>query len=134
MHCPYPFLYRPVNPYLIIIDSGDIMLNVKLQAAGGGGDPMFFVTLILMFGIFWFFIIRPQNKKMREHQEKLQAITRGDTVVTQGGLVGKVVKAQDDELTIELGEGVRVKAKRMMMADVVGKPAPANDQGKAAKK
>lgn len=111
------------------------MFNIKLQAQpAGGGDMGFLIMMILMFGIFWFFLIRPQNKRMREHQEKLKNIVRGDTVVTGGGLIGKVLKAQDDELTIQLADGVKVKARRMMMADVVGKPAPANDRPEKDKK
>ena len=103
------------------------------QAAGapGGGDLLgLFLPLLLIMGVFWFFIIRPQQKKMKEHQEMLKNVRRGDTVVTAGGLVGKVVKATDDELTVELADGVRVKVRRPYIAEVVvkGQPVSANDK------
>ena len=104
------------------------------QAAGapGGGDLLsLFLPLLLIMGVFWFFIIRPQQKKMKEHQEMLKNVRRGDTVVTAGGLVGKVVKVNnDDELTVELADGVRVKVRRPYIAEVVvkGQPVSANDK------
>ncbi len=103
------------------------------QAAGGpgGGDLLsLFLPLLLIMGVFWFFIIRPQQKKIREHQEMLKNIRRGDTIVTNGGLVGKVVKVNDEELTVELAEGVRVKVRRPYIAEVVvkGQPVTANEK------
>ncbi len=103
------------------------------QAAGapGGGDLLsLFLPLLLIMGVFWFFIIRPQQKKIRQHQEMLKNIRRGDTVVTSGGLVGRVVKVHDDELTVELAEDVRVKVRRPYIAEVVvkGQPVAANEK------
>ncbi len=98
------------------------------QAAGapGGGD---------LLGVFWFFIIRPQQKKIKEHQELLKNIRRGDTIVTSGGLIGKVVKVNGDDLTVELAEDVRVKVRRPYVAEVVvkGQPVAANDGDKGKK-
>lgn len=90
------------------------------------GQLLFFVPLIL---IFYFLLIRPQQQQRKRHQEMIAAIKRGDMVVTSGGLIGKVTKAADDELTVELAEGVRVRVRRAYISDVPEKSAPvaAND-------
>lgn len=67
---------------------------------------------------------------MKRHQAMLGEIQRGDQIITNGGIVGKVTKATDDELTLEIAQGVKVRVKRAMIADVVGKPEPANDRAK----
>ena len=87
---------------------------------------LLFVPLIL---IFYFLIIRPQSQQRKQHQAMIDAVRRGDTVVTSGGLIGKVTKVADQELTVELAEGVRVRIMRRMVADVRGKGqlVPAND-------
>ncbi len=95
-------------------------------AAPGGGDILFqLLPFVLIFVIMWFLIIRPQQKRAKEHQEKINAIRRGDTVVLSGGLVGKVTKATDDpEIELEIADGVRVKAIKGMVADVRAKGEP----------
>lgn len=87
---------------------------------------LLFVPLIL---IFYFLIIRPQSQQRKQHQAMIDAVRRGDTVVTSGGLIGKVTKVADQELTVELAEGVRVRIMRRMVVDVRGKGqlVPAND-------
>lgn len=97
-------------------------------ASGSGliGQLIFFVPLIL---IFYFLLIRPANQRQKKHKAMIEAIARGDTVITSGGLIGKVVKVTDQEISVDLAEGVRVRVVRSMIADVRGKnePAPAND-------
>ncbi len=96
-------------------------------AAPGGGDLIsMFLPLVLIMGVFWFFLIRPQQKKMKEHQAMLANIRRGDTVVTTGGLIGKVTRVNDDELTVELAEGFRVRIKKGYIAEVRVKGQPAD--------
>ena len=102
--------------------------------AAGAGNPggdliSMFLPLVLIMGVFWFLLIRPQQKKMKEHQAMLANLRRGDSVVTSGGLIGKVAKVADDEATVELAEGVKVKVKKNYIAEVrvKGQPAPAND-------
>ncbi len=98
------------------------------SAAPAGGDLIsMFLPLVLIMGVFWFLLIRPQQKKMKEHQAMLANLRRGDSVVTSGGLIGKVTKVADDEVTVELAEGVRVKVKKSYIADVRVKGQPAND-------
>lgn len=85
-----------------------------------------FVPLILIFAIMYFLLIRPQQKKVKEHQAMVTALRRGDQVVTQGGLVGKVVKVKDDgELEVEIAEGVKVRVIQNTIATVVSKTEPA---------
>lgn len=106
------------------------------QAAPGAFDYFgsFMVPMILIIAIMYFFMIRPQQKRHREHQAMVAAIRRGDTVVTTGGLIGKVTKADDDELQVELAENVRVRVMRGSISEVRGKgePAPAQKSKAAA--
>lgn len=104
------------------------------QAAGApaGGGAMDIVTslmpILLLVVIFWLLIFRPQQKRMKAQQAMLAAIMRGDTVVTTGGIVGKVTKAVDGEdLEVEIAQGTRVKVVRTMIADVRSKSTPVND-------
>jgi len=85
-----------------------------------------FVPLILIFGIMYFLLIRPQQKKVKEHQAMVAALRRGDQVVTQGGMIGKVVKVKDDgELELEIADGVKVRVIQNTIATVVSKTEPA---------
>ena len=91
------------------------------------------IFMLLMFAVFWFILIRPQVKKQKEHAAMLDALKKGDTVVTRGGMVGKVSGISDQVLTIELQEKVRV---RVLRSYVDGKYDPAklagNKDGKKA--
>ncbi len=85
-----------------------------------------FVPLILIFAIMYFLLIRPQQKRVKEHQAMVKALRRGDQVVTQGGVIGKVSKVKDDnELEIEIAEGVRIRVVRNTIAQVLSKTEPA---------
>lgn len=100
-----------------------------MQMAPAGGAAAQFIPLVLIFVIFYVFLIMPQQRRMKAHKAMLEAIVRGDTVVTNGGLIGKVKKVADDELSIDLG-GQDVKVVRSMIADVRTKTVPANDTKK----
>ncbi|WP_296417316.1 preprotein translocase subunit YajC [Pseudooctadecabacter sp.] len=85
-----------------------------------------FIPLILIFAIMYFLLIRPQQKKLQQHQAMVAALRRGDQVVTQGGLIGKVSKVVDDgEVIVELGEGMKVRVVRSTIAQVLNKTEPA---------
>ncbi len=85
-----------------------------------------FVPLILIFAIMYFLLIRPQQKKVKEHQAMVSALRRGDQVVTQGGIVGKVAKVKDDgELELEIADGVKVRVIQSTIATVISKTEPA---------
>ena len=100
-------------------------------AAPGGGVTdllMQFAPILLLVVIFWLLIFRPQQKRMKAQQAMLSAIARGDTVVTTGGLVGKVTKAVDGEdLEVEIAQGTRVRIARSGVTDVRSKSTPVND-------
>ncbi|KPP87184.1 MAG: preprotein translocase subunit YajC [Rhodobacteraceae bacterium HLUCCA08] len=84
-----------------------------------------FVPLILIFAIMYFLLIRPQQKKMKEHQAMVAALRRGDQVITQGGLFGKVTKVKDDsEVEVEIADGVKVRVVRSTIVQVVTKTEP----------
>ena len=85
-----------------------------------------FVPLLLIFGIMYFLLIRPQQKKMKEHAAMVAALRRGDQVVTQGGVIGKVVKVKDDgEVEVEIADGVKIRVVQSTIATVVSKTEPA---------
>lgn len=107
------------------------------QAAGaaapaGALDPSGIIVqlapILILVVIFWLLIFRPQQKKLKEQRAMLSAITRGDTVVTTGGIVGKVTKAvEGEDLEVEIAQGVKVKLVRGMVTDVRSKGTPVND-------
>lgn len=117
------------------------------QAAPGGAagllsSPLF--LLVPMFAIMYFLVIRPQQKRAKQHREMVAALRRGDTVVTSGGMIGKVARVADDEILVELAENVRVRVLRNTISEVRGKtepvaaepedkPKPAARKGRAAK-
>ncbi len=88
-------------------------------AAGGGSFLIQLLPFIMILLIMYFLIIRPQQKRLKDHREMIASIRRNDTVVTAGGMIGKVYKlVGDDELLVELAEGVRVRVVRSTVAEV----------------
>ncbi|WP_417524195.1 preprotein translocase subunit YajC [Marinovum sp.] len=87
-----------------------------------------FIPLILIFAIMYFLLIRPQQKKMKQHQNMVSALRRGDQVVTQGGLIGKVTKVKEEgnEIEVEIADGVKVRVVQNTIAQVLNKTEPAN--------
>lgn len=100
-------------------------------AAPGGADMLIqFLPFVLIFVIMYFLIIRPQRQKAKQHQELIANVRRGDTVVTSGGLIGKVAKVVDEkELLLELAENVRVRVVRGMISEVRAKGEPVKEEG-----
>jgi len=87
-----------------------------------------FMPLILIIVIMYFLILRPQQQRMKRHQEMVKALRRGDSVVTNGGLVGKVTKVVDEEqIEVEIADGVRVRQLRSMVSEVRAKSEPVKD-------
>jgi len=99
------------------------------QAAGaptGGILNSMLIPMILVFGIMWFFLIRPQQKKLKEDEAMRNALRRGDQVLTQGGLIGKVTKVKDDgELEVEIAQGVKARMTKAAIVQVMSKTEPA---------
>lgn len=103
------------------------------QGAPAGFNPAMLVPYAAIFVIFYFLLIRPQQKRAREHRATIEAVQRGDEVVTGGGLIGKVTRVIDTEVEVELGPNLRVRAVRSSLSSVNAraKLAAANDGGKA---
>ena len=98
------------------------------QAAAGGANAgtafAQFIPLILIFAIMYFLMIRPQQKRVKQHREMVAALKKGDQVVTQGGIIGKVASVRDEELEVEIATGVRVRVVRGTVSQVLNKTEP----------
>jgi len=106
-----------------------MLFATPAYAQAAGGSPMAgiggFVPIILIFAIMYFLMIRPQQKKLKEHKAMVSALRRGDQVVTQGGLIGKVLKVKDDnELEVEIATGVKVRVVQSTIVQVLSKTEP----------
>ncbi|MDE0800682.1 MAG: preprotein translocase subunit YajC [Rhodospirillaceae bacterium] len=97
-------------------------------ATGFGSSFSAFIPIILIFVVFYFLLIRPQQKKMKDHQAMLNSIRRGDKVVTNGGIIGTVTKVieEERELQVEIAQDVRIRVKQDMLSSVLTKTEPAN--------
>lgn len=95
-----------------------------MGTTGGGGDPsstfLGLMPLILMFAIFYFLLIRPQQKRAKEHKAMLEAVKRGDDVVTSGGVHGKVTGITDEVLTLEVAPNIKIRVQKQAVASVKG--------------
>ena len=91
------------------------------SGAAPQGGLMSFLPLIIIFIIFWFMLIRPQMKRAKQHREMVAALAKGDEVVTNGGLLGKITKVSESFVTLELAENVKIKLQRQAVANVMPK-------------
>ena len=100
-----------------------MIISPAYAQAASGGNALFelLFPLIMVFAIIYFMILRPQQKRQREHEAMVNAVSRGDTVITQGGLVGKVAKIGDEELEVDFAENARIKVVKSMIISVRGK-------------
>ena len=97
-------------------------------SAGSGGAIMQFVPLLFIFVIFYFLLIRPQQRRVKEHRAMIDAVKKNDTAVTGGGIVGKVTKVEETEVELEIAAGVRIRVLKAMLSDVRSHGTkPAND-------
>ena len=103
------------------------MLDILAASTAAAPPPAWvtWVPIVGMIAIFWFLIIRPQMKQHKAHQEKVAGLKRGDEVITAGGLVGKIVKVDDHYCELELAKGLKVRAVKSTIGDVIP-PASAN--------
>lgn len=107
----------------------DFLIGIAQAAAPGGGSALAqFVPLIAIFAIFYFLVLRPQSRKAKEHQRMLGELKKGEEVVTQGGIIGKITGITDGELTLQVQEGVRM---RVVRSSVQGRYMPAAEKPKA---
>ena len=100
-----------------------------LYAQFGGEGLMSLAPLLLIFVVFYFLLIRPQQKRMKDHKAMIAAVKRGDVVVTGGGIVGKVSRVKDEDVQVEIADGVRVNVLRDTLSSVRSRGEPATDKG-----
>ena len=103
-----------------------------MAPSGGPQDLLIqLAPLLLLFVLFYFMLIRPQQKRMKEHQSMVAGLKRGDNVVLSSGVIGKIVRVEDAEVGVEIAQGVTVKVVRSMITEVraKGQPVTANDKG-----
>jgi len=101
----------------------------SLFSGDSGGMITSMLPLILIVVIMYFLVLRPQQQRMKQHKEMVKALRRGDSVVTNGGLVGKVTKVvDDDQIEVEIADGVRVRQMRSMVSEVRAKSEPVKDE------
>ena len=99
----------------------------------GGSPVMSFLPMIAIIGIFYFLVLRPQSKKAKEHQKMLSELKKGDDVSTQGGIIGKITGIKDNEITLQVQEGVRVRFLRSAITGVyTATPAAPKTEAKAS--
>ena len=90
--------------------------------SGGGGDPTFsFIMLIALFAVFYFVLIRPQSKRQKEHKAMVASLSKGDEVVTNGGVLGKITRVGDNFVTLEIAAGLEIQVQRMAVASLMPK-------------
>ena len=106
-------------------------ITTLLAAAAPSGGASFFIQtipLVLVFVIFWVLVFRPQSKRAKEHRAELEAVKKGDDIITGGGIRGRVTKVTDDEAEVEIAQGVKIRVIKSTISTVVKpKTKPAND-------
>ncbi|MDX1514026.1 MAG: preprotein translocase subunit YajC [Gammaproteobacteria bacterium] len=102
---------------------GFLISDAYAQAGGGPAGPGMgdFLFLIVIFAVFWFLLIRPQQKRQKEHKAMVEGLSKGDEVVTNGGLLGKITKVGDNFVTLEIADGLQVQVQRMAVASLMPK-------------
>jgi len=111
-----------------------MFISEALAQSGGGGGGLGglggLLPIVLIFVVFWFLLIRPQQKRMKEHKGMIATLKRGDKIVTGGGIIGTVTKVVDDsEVQVEIAKDVKVRISRSTIQAVLGKPQPAAPGG-----
>ena len=100
----------------------DFFIRDAYAQGGGGGDPTFsFIMLIALFAVFYFVLIRPQSKRQKEHKAMVASLSKGDEVVTNGGLLGRITNVGDSFVTVEVAAGLEVKVQRLSVAALMPK-------------
>ena len=110
--------------------SNSLIATILASAAapGGGAFIVQILPLLLVFVIFYFLMIRPQQRRMKQHQATIAAVQKGDQVITAGGIRGKVTKVADDEVEVEIAQGIKVRIVKSTLSHVLDKNSkPAND-------
>lgn len=102
---------------------GFLISDAYAQGGGGAAGPGMgdFLFLIVIFAVFWFLLIRPQQKRQKEHKALVEGLSKGDEVVTNGGLLGKITKVGDNFVTLEIADGLKIQVQRVAVAQLMPK-------------
>ena len=95
--------------------------------SGGGGNYEIFIMIVIFFAIMYFMILRPQQKRQKDHQKLISSLSKGDEVVTSGGMLGKILKVGDNSIKVEVADGVAVKLQKGSITSVVPKGSLKHD-------
>ena len=114
------------------MSNSSILMTVQAAPAEQGSafaaSLNFFIPLILMFGVFWILVFRPQQRRVKEHQASIAAVKKGDDVITAGGIRGRVTKVNDEDAEVEIAPNVKVRVIKSTLSQVLSPNAkPAND-------
>ena len=116
---------------MLFADAAMAQTTTAAAASGGGAQSMLLqmAPILGLVVLFYFLLIRPQQRRMKQHQEMVGGLKRGDQVVLNSGVIGKVTRVDEGEATLEIAQGVNVKVVKSMISEVRtrGEPAPAND-------
>jgi len=111
-----------------MIDLSAFAVTAAAAQPGGASLLIQLLPFVLIFVVFYFLLIRPQQQKMKQHREMIENLRRGDEVVTQGGMIGKVTRLADGEATVEIADGVRVKVVKGTIIEVRARTEPAKSE------
>ena len=101
---------------------GFFIADAHAQGAGAQGSPFpSLIMLVVLFALFYFLLIRPQQKRQKEHREMVEKLAKGDEVVTQGGVLGKITKVGEGFVSVEIAEGTEIKLQRAAVAALMPK-------------
>ena len=107
---------------------GFLISDAYAQGGGAAGPGMGdFLFLVVIFAVFWFLLIRPQQKRQKEHKAMVEGLSKGDEVVTNGGLLGKITKVGDNFVTLEISDGLKVQVQRVAVAALMPKGTMKSD-------
>ncbi len=128
-------MLRSALSFSAVLLSAGVAFAAPAAADPNAGSPiMGFLPLIFIFAIFYFLMIRPQQKKYRAHQETLKTLKKGDKVITAGGIIGTISKVEDDIIFVDIADAVTVQVARQSVTDIIGdKPKPATVATKKSK-
>lgn len=116
-----------MHGFFLFLMMSVISIPAYAQGAESAGFATQLIPLLLIFVIFWFLLIRPQQKKIKAHQEMVKNLRKGDEVITGGGFYGKVTKLIDEkDVEVEVADGTKVRVLRQSLMDVISKPVPAS--------
>ncbi|MDQ6983178.1 MAG: preprotein translocase subunit YajC [Ghiorsea sp.] len=126
-------LRQTISKAALVLSVALLPANVAFAEGGDGGGFASLIPLILIMVIFWVLLIRPQQKRMKQHAEIIKSLKKGDKVITGGGIYGRITSVKDDVVMIEIAEGIIIKAKQDTVGGLQESPKPQEKKEKKEK-